>query len=751
MQKHFIEEIDLYVQQARDTELANYWQTLRPLLCQSDGDTCAISDENDLSSINLNTHNNHFSELFKTESDMMVLVFDILSIFGNIISQHEIQEYLNEFLSKRLEYNSGILSIQKPGSKKLNKIWDFGLDHSFSKRNVGNLSYKIANDDLSQKIQYEAAKIGNTYYLENANSCKLPISVELDPDNLYWGADDLLCIWVESDQKNETIYLFLDKKPGAPKPGTKDLALLELLLTSVYRAMKTSSIYDSITLELKRNRFLFEITNLLNSDFEFQYCLNEVLQKMQAAFGYLWIGFWIFDIKDKEHLHILSQAGEVDEYFEGIKLEKGEKGGIVGMVAENGHFFIINEPDSFQKDKLTNVEGSNSQLAVPVIKNDVIFGVLDIRSSETNAFDQKSRRFARIVANQLAQSYASRRNIVKRVKELKIRRSIIDVGRIISSILDLDILMKKSLQILLRTFNYWGAAIFLTTANGKKLYLAEQAGEVLLNSKKKYFIAGKEGIVGIAASTKMITNIPDVHQFPFYIKGIKKVNSEIAIPIMKHNVVIGVLDVYSTDYHAFSTEDEEILELFANYMSVAIVNARYHRRVQELAIRDGLTSLYNHRNFMESIAREHKIAERYNKPYALLMMDIDFFKSFNDNYGHPAGDKVLREAAKTIRSNIRQDIDIAARYGGEEFAVLLLETKPKQAYIIAERIRESFSQIKIQGIDTEMTISIGIASYPKDADNPKDIIEKSDTALYQAKKAGRNRTIMFNQEEYVAT
>ena len=127
---------------------------------------------------------------------------------------------------------------------------------------------------------------------------------------------------------------------------------------------------------------------------------------------------------------------------------------------------------------------------------------------------------------------------------------------------------------------------------------------------------------------------------------------------------------------AFAEDELEILQLVANQAAAAVENARLYGRVELIAITDGLTGLYNHRHFYERLAQEVKRALRYGLPLSLLMIDIDDFKLFNDRFGHPAGDALLRALAACSRRETRQQVDIVARYGGEEFAVILPSTAP---------------------------------------------------------------------------
>ena len=170
-----------------------------------------------------------------------------------------------------------------------------------------------------------------------------------------------------------------------------------------------------------------------------------------------------------------------------------------------------------------------------------------------------------------------------------------------------------------------------------------------------------------------------------------------------------------------------------------------NRQLLEMANRDGLTGLYNHRYFQETLLKDFQRALRYNEFLACIMFDIDYFKKFNDTYGHQTGDVVLKTLGGLVKMVMR-DSDLAARYGGEEFALILYHTKPQEAYNIAERLRKTVEQHKFKAGDLELSvnISIGVASYyHPDITDAKSLIECADKALYRAKEEGRNRVVAF--------
>jgi diguanylate cyclase (GGDEF)-like protein len=191
-----------------------------------------------------------------------------------------------------------------------------------------------------------------------------------------------------------------------------------------------------------------------------------------------------------------------------------------------------------------------------------------------------------------------------------------------------------------------------------------------------------------------------------------------------------------------SSEDRLVLNSVANELAVAAENSELYKLTRRLAITDELTGLFNYRYLLERAEEEIGRARRFGRSLSLLMIDADEFKVYNDTNGHVAGDRALAEMARTMRDAVR-DIDIACRYGGEEFAILLPETDGEGAFVVAEKVREAIAAhgfMSIRGERTEqITVSIGLSTYPGTASDREGLLRHADDALYVVKRSGRNR------------
>jgi diguanylate cyclase (GGDEF)-like protein len=217
-----------------------------------------------------------------------------------------------------------------------------------------------------------------------------------------------------------------------------------------------------------------------------------------------------------------------------------------------------------------------------------------------------------------------------------------------------------------------------------------------------------------------------------------KVRSLVACPFSVGNKVIGMLSAQSYKPAAYDQEDLEMLQLLAAQAGVAIENARLLVRMEHMANTDGLTGLKNRRAFDTALTEEVARAARYAYPLGLMVLDIDDFKQFNDRFGHSKGDRHLITIASYIINSVRET-DVVARIGGEEFSVILPHTSRDGAIEMAERVRKNIEAAFESKISAGGTVSIGVAEYPRDGDNPADLFDAADLVMFRIKRSGKNQ------------
>ncbi len=218
-----------------------------------------------------------------------------------------------------------------------------------------------------------------------------------------------------------------------------------------------------------------------------------------------------------------------------------------------------------------------------------------------------------------------------------------------------------------------------------------------------------------------------------------------AFPLVSEDEIIGCIVAHSTIDKLTDEEIGYISEL-TKQSAVTIERANTYSEILQNATMDALTGLNNRRQFETRLSEQYAIANRQDTPLCAIMTDIDFFKKFNDTYGHAVGDLVLKQTASVIKNTLRE-YDIPSRYGGEEFCILLPQTGIEEAKIVAERLRSAVEKMEIEledGRKIHLTISVGLAELDI-KDMPEDLYMKADRALYDAKEGGRNRVVVYNK------
>lgn len=215
----------------------------------------------------------------------------------------------------------------------------------------------------------------------------------------------------------------------------------------------------------------------------------------------------------------------------------------------------------------------------------------------------------------------------------------------------------------------------------------------------------------------------------------------IDLPLLSAHEPVGQLRLERVQGNPFVASDRELLTSVAASLALSLTNADAHRHLEQMAMKDGLTDLFNRRAFDQLLTQEVKAAERYRSPLCLLLADVDHFKAVNDRFGHPVGDALLKEVATLLSDSLRE-VDIVARYGGEEFAIILPRTDVASGTVLANRIRERVDRhVFVSDQSTiRLTLSLGVAGVSSTAIRTKDaLVDAADHALYRAKTHGRNR------------
>lgn len=213
--------------------------------------------------------------------------------------------------------------------------------------------------------------------------------------------------------------------------------------------------------------------------------------------------------------------------------------------------------------------------------------------------------------------------------------------------------------------------------------------------------------------------------------------SGLIVPLVMRDRILGALFLQDVAFERdWSIDDISVIGSLADNLSVAIENAELHQERERQAVTDGLTGVNNRRSFSENLQKEFERAKRYDQPLSLVIVDLDYLKRINDQYGHVAGDDAIRSIGGVLKLSSRST-DFVARYGGEEFCILLPNTEIDMAEQLAERLRRLINEVVIEGYGN-ISASLGVSNYPLHAQSAEELFLRADEALYKAKQGGRN-------------
>jgi diguanylate cyclase (GGDEF)-like protein len=307
----------------------------------------------------------------------------------------------------------------------------------------------------------------------------------------------------------------------------------------------------------------------------------------------------------------------------------------------------------------------------------------------------------------------------------------------IATTLKLEEILEITLSSLVKNLGYDRAQIFLIDEQTKTV--KKNLGIDFRGYYKTY-----ENFLQIPPEIRALLS----HEKPYFLSTKFASNLLAYIPITWKAEKKGLLIVDNLfSRQALTAYDLSFLGILTDHIARAVQNSLLFEKIETLSITDSLTGLFNHRYFYERLGEEVARAQRFSSRLSLLMIDIDFFKAFNDTYGHQAGDNVLKVVSRIIQDTIRAH-DIASRYGGEEIAIILPETDVLGTRIIAERIRERIKKhdFVVNKKSNHITVSIGLVCFPEDADVKTELVTKADQALYWVKNHGRDGVCVYSEK-----
>jgi len=439
----------------------------------------------------------------------------------------------------------------------------------------------------------------------------------------------------------------------------------------------------------------------------------------------------------------------------------------IAVAATAAIFRFLEKPLTALRRSMIRAERGDFLIRAPVMAEDELgdlsrlFNRMLTRITDLSAQNIQSEQDQLVAAEQerLRKSLEEKGAIIERnnrmlgkfVRDLSL---IYEIGQEVNSIIDLDRLYATIAATLRKHLNVAEFALMVFDERGEELQVKAAFGFKNPEAVGSMTFRKGEGISGLAAQTGKKIYIKDTSQETRFLnyKGERpeEASSFLSIPLIYKDEVLGVINFGRRGVSSFTFQDVKMLSLTAGQISLAIANARLYTRTRELTVKDELTGINNRRYFQNMLQMEWKRAIRFHRPLSLIMVDVDYFKDYNDTFGHIQGDQVLKQIGAILRRNLRE-VDTVARIGGEEFVLLLPDTDKRGAMAVAEKVRllvegHRFSTTERQETRS-ITISAGIATYPDDVEEMDDLIDHADIALYRAKENGRNRIECFKALE----
>ena len=518
-------------------------------------------------------------------------------------------------------------------------------------------------------------------------------------------------------------------QPNAYHPD--QIRLLETIATQTAGAIENARLFEEVRLRAEEMTALFDIGITVTSGLDMDQVLRTLLEKCRQVLPVE--AFYIAILEPDTSMIHHPLAYDRGEYLQIPPRDIRANPGLSGQVINSRKTLYI--PDITSPDTSTNVQvfktsgtPTRAYVGVPMIVGDRIVGVISIQSYTSHAYDPNQIRLLETIATQAAVAIENSRLYEKAQQEIKQREKAEDRYRAL--------------------FEQSHDAVFILDMQGKHMEVNQRAADLL-----GYTVDELTKLTAIDISAQKTDSEQKLglllkgEHVPLYEREfIKKNGEKVTVEI---NAEL-VCDEDGIPIHIQSVA-RDITERKQNEYSLQQVNQRLRNQLLEIemlqarlrdeATRDSLTGLFNRRFLEETLAREFHQAEREKSTVCLIMMDIDGFKAFNDNYGHDAGDLLLKKLGEFLTSEIRSS-DVSCRYGGEEFLIVLPGTQLPKGHERAEHLRTTFLSLDIEhlGVKLKATLSVGVAAYPRHGDSWEKVVHAADLAMYAAKGAGRNCT-----------
>ncbi len=544
-------------------------------------------------------------------------------------------------------------------------------------------------------------------------------------------------------------YRYFIRLPADPEIGLSEMpqaiTLVPIVVDGDFAGTLTiiEDLTDRRVAELQLQREIDKLTALHVIDhalatLDLAACLQIIIDRTRALFQAENAALLLLQ---GNQLAVAADAGYPQSYV-GHRI--GATDGITGWTVSHKRSVLV--PDVRAEPRFIQVDPRIlSEMTTPLMLRDECLGALNVESRRLNAFSEADLDLLETLGARAAVAIHNARLHAAEHEQRVLAETLRDVTLTLASELNPEAILDGLLDHVVRVTPYDTACILLYDPQLGRVHIDRSRGydRLGLAAEARAFSADLADLPSLdrIRQTRAPWVIADASVDPLWVrtKLSYHIRAWAGAPIVARGQLLGFLSLDKLEPNFYTARMAGHLATFAAAAGLALENARLYAEQQRLAITDGLTGLANRRHFDHMLARELSRSARFGRALSVILLDIDNFKQYNDAYGHLAGDDMLKRLGRSLSETVRS-IDSLARYGGEEFVVILPETSGAEACTVAERLREA--TLALNDNQQTVTLSLGVADNLRPNMTAADLLAAADSALYHAKRTGKNRVVL---------
>ena len=668
----------------------------------------------------------------------------VLDLGQSILSSRDIDHILQSVLDAITEH-SGFqravaslydLSAHDPQEGEVYKILGAGL----SEEDMASLRAGGGITPAERKLAFaEGFRLGDAYYIPHD---KTPWAADLGLGGTVsidgWHSDDYLLIPLRASE-GIIGHISVDDPLDRSVPTVETLKPVVALANLAALAVERTYRLRQLDKQKRRLHGLTQFSRELAVTQDVEQMCDLAAKRLQQDMNYDFFGIWIRE-EDELVLAGFASQGDYaseDALYTGLRMPVSGNG-FARWALEHQQEIIV--PDvSVEERYLKWSDLTRSEIDVPILARKEPLGVIAVEASRVNAFGEQDKEIITALASQLSVA-------ITNLKHQTFLFQIRDLAHMLVGASTVEELISSTLGFLAEQFFVQRSAIFLRVGDDLVLRGLRNPGGTNGLTEGDRFTAGI-GIVGWVMAHKMYALVNDVTNDPRYVVGFSETRSELGVPVMIGDDVLGVINIESPQVGFFDEEDRRLLTAAAAQFAVALSNLEAQSKLREQAVRDPLTQLFNRHYLNEVIDGEFDRADRYGREITLMMVDIDGFRRVNNTLGHLRGDEVLQKVAQVLSEGVRA-ADSVIRYGGDEFLILMPETVEDTGTVekrLKKRVEALPSELELG--DLKIGLSIGIyVRHAGDTHSVEEVLAQADQRMYADKR--KNYAAIEHADDY---